>query len=113
MSSDETLYTGILRCKRCGRELQRVSNIPAIANAVVMADIFDANRLLIISNRWLLVEGPIQNVDNVIHVRSQTDRAARIFRRFHPVARFPLNGGSYHDGPSCLRTTASIFGSNS
>ena len=70
MSSDETLYTGILRCKRGGRELQRVSNIPAIANAVVMADIFDANRLLIISNRWLLVEGPVQNVDNVIHVRA-------------------------------------------
>ncbi len=42
-----------------------------IANAVVMADIFDANRLLIISNRWLLVEGPIQNVDNVIHVRAK------------------------------------------
>jgi error-prone DNA polymerase len=41
-----------------------------IANAVVMADVFDANRLLIVSNRWLLVEGPIQNVDNVIHVRA-------------------------------------------
>ena len=36
-----------------------------------MADVFDANRLLIVSNRRLLVEGPIQNVDNVIHVRAR------------------------------------------
>jgi error-prone DNA polymerase len=47
-----------------------VEDETGIANAVVMADIFDANRLLII-NRWLLVEGPIQNVDNVIHVRAK------------------------------------------
>ncbi|MDQ6677788.1 MAG: error-prone DNA polymerase [Acidobacteriota bacterium] len=42
-----------------------------IANAVVMAEMFDENRLTIVSNRWLLVEGPIQNVDNVIHVRAK------------------------------------------
>jgi error-prone DNA polymerase len=42
-----------------------------IANAVVMPDVFDANRLLILAERWLLVEGPIQNVDNVIHVRAR------------------------------------------
>jgi error-prone DNA polymerase len=41
-----------------------------IANAVVMPDVFDSHRLLIVSERWLLVEGPIQNVDNVIHVRA-------------------------------------------
>jgi error-prone DNA polymerase len=42
-----------------------------IANVIVMLDMFDANRLLIVGNRWLLVEGPIQNVDNVIHVRAK------------------------------------------
>lgn len=42
-----------------------------IANVIVMVDMFDANRLLIVSNRWLLVEGPVQNVDNVIHVRAK------------------------------------------
>jgi error-prone DNA polymerase len=41
-----------------------------IANAVVMPDIFDANRMVILSSRWLMVEGPIQNVDSVIHVRA-------------------------------------------
>jgi len=42
-----------------------------IANAVVMPDIFDANRMVILRSRWLMVEGPIQNVDNVIHVRAR------------------------------------------
>ena len=45
-----------------------------IANAVVLPDMFDANRRLIVSNRWLLVEGPIQNVDNVIHVNAKRIR---------------------------------------
>jgi error-prone DNA polymerase len=48
-----------------------VEDETGIANIVVMAEVFDANRLVIVSNRWLLVEGPIQNVDNVIHVRAQ------------------------------------------
>jgi len=56
-----------------------------IANAVVMPDIFDAHRLLIVSERWLLVEGPIQNVDNVIHVR-----AKRIYNTLSSAQRNPL-----------------------
>jgi error-prone DNA polymerase len=47
-----------------------VEDETGIANAVVMPDIFDANRLLILGSRWLMIEGPIQNVDNVIHVRA-------------------------------------------
>ncbi len=46
-----------------------------IANVVVMAEIFDANRLLIAGARWLLIEGPVQNVDNVIHVRAKRIQA--------------------------------------
>ena len=42
-----------------------------IANVVVMSEMFDENRLTMIANPWLLVEGPVQNVDNVIHVRAQ------------------------------------------
>jgi error-prone DNA polymerase len=41
-----------------------------IANAVVMPDVFKEQRLLIVTEPWLLVEGKIQNVDNVIHVRA-------------------------------------------
>jgi error-prone DNA polymerase len=42
-----------------------------ISNAVVMPDVWEEHRLLILSSKWLLVEGPIQNVDNVIHVRAR------------------------------------------
>jgi error-prone DNA polymerase len=48
-----------------------VEDETGIANVVVMPDIFDANRLLIVSTRWLMIEGQIQNVDNVIHVRAK------------------------------------------
>jgi error-prone DNA polymerase len=48
-----------------------VEDETGIANVVVMPDMFDENRLTVVSNRWLLVEGPIQNVDNVIHVRAK------------------------------------------
>jgi error-prone DNA polymerase len=48
-----------------------VEDETGIANVVVMPDIFDANRLLIVGTRWLMIEGPIQNVDNVIHVRAK------------------------------------------
>ncbi|MCU1257746.1 MAG: dnaE2 [Bryobacterales bacterium] len=42
-----------------------------VANVVVLSEMFDENRLMVIVNPWLLVEGPIQNVDNVIHVRAK------------------------------------------
>jgi error-prone DNA polymerase len=48
-----------------------VEDETGIANVVVMSEMFDANRLTIVSNRWLLIEGPIQNVDNIIHVRAK------------------------------------------
>jgi error-prone DNA polymerase len=49
-----------------------------IANAVVMKDLFDENRLVVVSNPWLLVEGPVQNVDSVIHVRAKKIRKLEI-----------------------------------
>ncbi len=42
-----------------------------IANVVVMSEMFDANRALLVSQPWLLVEGPVQNVDKVIHIRAK------------------------------------------
>ncbi len=48
-----------------------VEDETGFANVVVMPDVFDTNRLLIVSTQWLVVEGTIQNVDNVIHVRAK------------------------------------------
>ena len=41
-----------------------------ISNAVIMPDVFDQYKLTIINHPFLLVEGVIQNVDSVIHVRA-------------------------------------------
>ena len=42
-----------------------------IANAVVMPEMFQEQRFLIVDSPWLLIEGKMQNVDNVIHVQAR------------------------------------------
>ncbi len=39
-----------------------------ISNVVIMPDVFDQQKLDIVGHAWLLVEGEMQNVDNVTHV---------------------------------------------
>jgi error-prone DNA polymerase len=39
-----------------------------IANVVVMPDLFDERRVVLVTEPYLLIEGKVQNVDNVIHV---------------------------------------------
>jgi error-prone DNA polymerase len=41
-----------------------------IANAVIMPDVFDHYKMTILNNQFLMVEGVIQNVDSVIHIRA-------------------------------------------
>nr|MDQ2898537.1 error-prone DNA polymerase [Acidobacteriota bacterium] len=41
-----------------------------ISNAVVMPDLFESQRLLLVSEPWLMIEGVLQNVDTVIHVKA-------------------------------------------
>ncbi len=41
------------------------------ANAVVMPDVFEKHRALLHTSPILLVEGPVENVDGVIHVRGE------------------------------------------
>jgi error-prone DNA polymerase len=42
-----------------------------VANAIVMPDLFQKNRLLLTSEQFLMVEGILQNQDNVISVKAQ------------------------------------------
>jgi error-prone DNA polymerase len=53
-----------------------------ISNAIVSKELFADNRLMVVSNPWLLVEGPVQNVDNVIHVKAKRIKALE----FDPIA---------------------------
>lgn len=50
-----------------------------IANVVVMPDMFDDRRIVLVTEPYLLIEGKVQNVDNVIHV------LARRVERIEPL----------------------------
>ena len=41
-----------------------------IANIIVTPDVLERNRATIIQGKFLLFDGPLQNVDNVIHVKA-------------------------------------------
>jgi error-prone DNA polymerase len=54
-----------------------------IANVIVTPDLYDRDRLIITRSKFLLVEGPLQNQDNVIHVKATrltplSDRAIEV-----------------------------------
>jgi error-prone DNA polymerase len=49
-----------------------------IVNVIVMPDLFDRHRLLLVGEHYLLVEGRLQNLDNVISVRAERIRALRV-----------------------------------
>ncbi len=49
-----------------------------IANAIVTPDLFEKNRLLLVSERFLIVEGVLQNVDNVVSVKADRVSALEI-----------------------------------
>jgi error-prone DNA polymerase len=41
-----------------------------IANIIITPDVLEKNRLTVIQGKFLMIEGPLQNVDNVIHVKA-------------------------------------------
>jgi error-prone DNA polymerase len=60
-----------------------------IANAIITPDLFDKNRLLLVGEKFLLVEGVLQNLDNVVSVKAERvlplaiTRAATTSHDFH------------------------------
>ena len=49
-----------------------------IANAIITPDLFEKNRLLLVSERFLVVEGVLQNIDNVVSVKADRVSALSI-----------------------------------
>jgi error-prone DNA polymerase len=43
-----------------------------IANAIITPDLFEKNRVLLVSERFLMVEGILQNIDNVVSVKADS-----------------------------------------
>jgi error-prone DNA polymerase len=58
-----------------------------VANVIVTPDIYDRNRLVLVNEPLLLIDGPLQNQDNVIHVKA---------RRIQPL-RYSMTAGASHD----------------
>jgi error-prone DNA polymerase len=60
-----------------------------IANAIIAPDLLQKNRVLLISERFVMVEGILQNQDNVIHIRAEkvsslsVTRAETVSHDFH------------------------------
>ena len=60
-----------------------------IANAIFAPDLLQKNRVLLISERFLMIEGILQNQDNVIHIRAEKisplhiTRAETVSHDFH------------------------------
>ncbi len=42
-----------------------------IANAIVDPDLYEANRSLVTYAKFLLIDGALQNIDKVIHIRAR------------------------------------------
>ncbi|HLF85157.1 MAG TPA: error-prone DNA polymerase [Blastocatellia bacterium] len=58
-----------------------------IANIIVTPDIFDRNRSVLVNQPLLLIDGPLQNQDGVIHVRA---------RRIQPLS-YAMAAAASHD----------------
>jgi len=58
-----------------------------ISNVIITPDIFDRNRSVLTNQPLLLIEGPLQNQDNVIHVRA---------RRIQPLS-YAMTAAASHD----------------
>lgn len=48
-----------------------VEDETGIFNVIIMPDFFDANRLKIVRSPYVLVEGPLQKYEGVIHVQAR------------------------------------------
>jgi error-prone DNA polymerase len=51
-----------------------------ITNAIFAPDLLQKNRVLLISERFLMIEGILQNQDNVIHIRAEKVSPLRVTR---------------------------------
>jgi error-prone DNA polymerase len=59
-----------------------------VANAIVTPDLFERSRLVITEEPFLLIEGEVQNTDNVVLVKA---------RKIRPLAHAQLAGSESHD----------------
>jgi error-prone DNA polymerase len=74
-----------------------------VGNAVVVPDLFRQHRVLIHTATLLLVEGPLQKVDGVVHVRARRFRRLELPGRSHNLTR-PVDRSLLPTGAPAPRT---------
>ena len=79
-----------------GLMFMSIEDETGIANAIVMPDLLQKNRMLLVSENFLMVEGILQNQDNVIHIRAERVTSPRHHSRRNFFSRFSLI-----ENPSC------------
>ena len=75
-----------------------VEDETGIANVIVMPDVYEANRLTVVGARFIFVEGVLQNVDKVVHLRAETieqlpDENVELVLRYEGPKRQPQRAG--------------------
>jgi error-prone DNA polymerase len=63
-----------------GMMFMSIEDETGIANAIIAPDLLQKNRVLLISERFLMIEGILQNQDNVIHIRAEKVLPLRVTR---------------------------------
>jgi error-prone DNA polymerase len=96
LTREGVLRASDLRRARDGSWARIAGLVIGTANAVVVPDMFQRHRALIHTAALLLIEGPLQRVDDVIHVRARRVRALAL-----PQHAIRQSGGGYR-----MRTTA-------
>ena len=61
-----------------------------VANIIITPDLFQRNRLLLVDERFLLVEGVLQNIDRVVSVKADRVLPLRGTKLDPAIPRFPL-----------------------
>ena len=65
-----------------------------IANAIITPQLFERNHVVVVHQQFLLIEGKLQNQENVVSVKAESRPPAEHHPGRNHFARFSLNGSS-------------------
>ena len=66
----DALLPGSVQARAKGFIFMSMEDETGIANVIVTPDLYERERLLVTRSKFLLVEGPLQNQDGVVHVKA-------------------------------------------
>ena len=61
-----------------GDRTRSIEDETGVSNAVVMPDVFERERVTLLENSYLVIEGELQNLENVISVKAARIQALHV-----------------------------------